>query len=43
MTKILDEVLAANAKYSENFGAKKKSAAASEPPFRDSHLHGCSP
>jgi len=33
MTKILDEVLASNAKYAENFGAKE--SAASEPPFRD--------
>jgi hypothetical protein len=43
MTKILDEVLAANAKYAENFGGQRQSAAASEPPYRDSDLYGCPP
>jgi hypothetical protein len=43
MTKILDEVLAANVKYAENFGDKGKLPLPSEPPFRDSHLYGCPP
>jgi hypothetical protein len=43
MTKILDEVLAANAKYAESFGAKGNLPLPPGPPFRHSHLYGCSP
>jgi carbonic anhydrase len=41
MTKILDEVLAANAKYAENFGAKGNLPLPPSRRFRDPHLHGC--
>jgi hypothetical protein len=43
MTKILDELLAANVKYAENFGGQRQPAAASEPLFCDPHLYGCPP
>jgi len=43
MTKILDEVLAANTKHAENFGDKGNLPLPFEPPFRDSDLHGCPP
>ena len=48
MTKILDEVLAANAKYAENFGDNGNLPLPPSRHFailtcRDSHLYGCPP
>jgi hypothetical protein len=38
MSKIVDEVIAANKKYATNFGSKKDLAL---PPARDPDLYGC--
>jgi hypothetical protein len=41
MSKIVEEVIAANKKYALNFGAKERLGTPAGARIRDTHLYGC--